>query len=53
MVRMYRCGYNNYPTPLVLAFLGQQHPYFFVHFKNVCLFFCMYIHCIFKFLIMQ
>ena len=23
------------PTPLVLAHFWQQHPYFFVHFKNV------------------
>ena len=25
----------NFPTPLVLALFWQQHPYFFVHFKNV------------------
>ena len=24
-----------FPTPLVLAFFLQQHPYFFVHLKNV------------------
>ena len=35
----YRYSHNNYYfslyTPLVLAFWGQQHPYFFVHFLNV------------------
>ena len=25
----------NFPTPLVLDLFWQQHPYFFVHFKNV------------------
>ena len=24
-----------FPTPFVLALFWQQHPYFFVHFKNV------------------
>ena len=24
-----------FPTPLVLALFWQQHPYFFVHLKNV------------------
>ena len=28
-----------FPTPLVLALFLQQHPYFFVHFKNVFSFF--------------
>ena len=30
------------PTPLVLALFLQQHPYFFVHFKNV------FVHEVFK-----
>ena len=39
---VYRYPHNNlliFPTPLVLAFFGQQHPYFFVHFLNVFSFF--------------
>ena len=32
------------PTPLVLAFLQQQHPYFFVHFKKY-VFVLFYIVC--------
>ena len=29
---VYRYPHNNYYLPLVLAFFGQQRPYFFVHF---------------------
>ena len=34
-MEVYRYPHNNFPTPLVLALVWQQHPYFFVHFKNV------------------
>ena len=33
------------PTPLVLALFLQQHPYFFVHFKNVFSFLFMLFLC--------
>ena len=32
-------------TPLLLALFGQQHPYFFVHFKNVFSFLLMLFLC--------
>ena len=33
---VYRYPHNNFPYfPCISSFLGQQHPYFFVHFLNV------------------
>ena len=34
-----------FPTPLILSLFWQQHPYFFVHFKNVFSFLFMLFLC--------